>query len=104
MRVLKWVVGRARGEAGGVETPLGIMPRYTDMDWRGLEFTPEQFAAVMGLDRDLWLQEIGLHDSLFAKLAERLPSEMLSIRDLYTASLKRMPEKSEPLTAAGIAE
>jgi phosphoenolpyruvate carboxykinase (GTP) len=104
MRVLKWVVGRARGEAGGVETPLGIMPRYTDMDWRGLEFTPEQFAAVMGLDRDLWLQEIGLHDALFAKLAERLPSEMLSIRDLYTASLKRMPEKSEPLNAAGIAE
>jgi phosphoenolpyruvate carboxykinase (GTP) len=104
MRVLKWVVGRARGEAGGVETPLGIMPRYTDMDWRGLEFTPEQFAAVMGLDRDLWLQEIGLHDALFAKLAERLPSEMLSIRDLYTASLKRMPEKSEPLKAAGIAE
>jgi phosphoenolpyruvate carboxykinase (GTP) len=104
MRVLKWVVSRARGEAGGVETPLGIMPRYTDMDWRGLEFTPEQFAAVMGLDRDLWLQEIGLHDALFAKLAERLPSEMLSIRDLYTASLKRMPEKSEPLKAAGIAE
>ncbi len=58
----------------------------------------------MSLDRDLWLQELALHDQLFTKLAERLPSELLSIRDLYMASLKRMPEKTEPLKAAGIAE
>src|SRR5215210_700872 len=62
MRVLKWVVERSRGKSVGVETPLGWMPRYDDMDWRGLDFSREQFNAVMNIDRDMWLKEIAMHD------------------------------------------
>ena len=68
MRVLKWIVERSRGVSKGTETPLGWMPRYADMDWRGLDFTEDQFNAVMNLDRDMWLKEIALHDDLFFKL------------------------------------
>lgn len=93
MRVLKWILGRARGEASGVETPLGIMPRYTDIDWRGLDFSPEQFETVTSLDRDLWLKEIAMHDELFFKLYDRLPREMTFIREFLVASLWRVGEK-----------
>ncbi len=92
MRVLKWIVERSRGVSKGTETPLGWMPRYSDMDWRGLDFTEEQFKAVMNLDRDMWLKEIAMHDELFFKLYDRLPKEMTFIRELLVSNLWRSPE------------
>jgi phosphoenolpyruvate carboxykinase (GTP) len=92
MRVLKWIVERARGRSIGVETPLGWMPRYEDMDWRGLDFTKEQFDKVMSLDRDIWLKEIAMHDDLFYTLYDRLPKEMTFIRELLVSNLWRSPE------------
>ncbi|MDQ3129129.1 MAG: phosphoenolpyruvate carboxykinase (GTP) [Acidobacteriota bacterium] len=93
MRVLKWIVERARGKSIGIETPLGWMPRYEDMDWRGMEdFTREDFEKVMNLDRDAWLKEIGSHDDLFYKLYDRLPKEMTFIRELLVSNLWRSPE------------
>jgi phosphoenolpyruvate carboxykinase (GTP) len=93
MRVLKWIVERSRGKSIGVETPLGWMPRYDDMDWRGMEdFTKEDFEKVMNLDRDSWIKEIASHDDLFFKLYDRLPKEMTFIRELLVSNLWRSPE------------
>lgn len=93
MRVLKWIVERARGEAASVETPLGWVPRYEDLDWRGMDFSPEQFEQVMSIDRDLWNKEIAMHDELFFKLYDRLPKEMTFIRELLLSSLWRSVDK-----------
>jgi phosphoenolpyruvate carboxykinase (GTP) len=93
MRVLKWIVERSRGKSIGIETPLGWMPRYEDMDWRGMEdFTHEDFEKVMNLDRDAWIKEIASHDDLFFKLYDRLPKEMTFIRELLVSNLWRSPE------------
>src|SRR6202050_3093672 len=44
MRVLKWIVDRAHGRALARETPIGWMPRYGDIEWKGLEsFSQEKF-------------------------------------------------------------
>ena len=100
MRVLKWIIERARGKARGVETPLGWQPRYEDMDWRGLEnFTREDFEKVMSIDRDLWLKEIASHDDLFFKLYDRLPKEMTFIRELLVSNLWRTPEHGVATTS-----
>src|SRR4051794_28463259 len=53
MRILRWIVERSRGRAVSIESPIGWMPRYEDIDWRGLDnFTHEQFNALMMVDRD----------------------------------------------------
>ncbi|WP_322490515.1 phosphoenolpyruvate carboxykinase (GTP) [Chloroflexus sp.] len=93
LRVLKWIVERAHGQAVSVETPIGWVPRYEDIDWRGLQFTPEQFEQVMECNVSEWQQEVLLHEELFIKLYNRLPKELLSVRDLILSSLWRMPEK-----------
>ena len=92
MRILKWIVGRANGDAASIEGPLGWMPRYDDIDWRGLEFSPAQFDALMSTDRDQWLEEIASHDDLFFKLYDRLPKELTFIRELLVSGLWRSPE------------
>ena len=92
MRILKWVVERARGKSVGVETPLGWMPKYEHLDWRGLDFSREDYEKVMSLDRDLWIKEIAGHDELFFQLYDRLPKEMTFIRELLLSILWRAPE------------
>jgi len=88
MRVLKWIVERANGRAIGIESPIGWMPRYEDIDWRGLEdFTPAHFNEVMSVDREQWSQEVLSHEELFVKLYDRLPKELRSVRDLLMSSL-----------------
>jgi phosphoenolpyruvate carboxykinase (GTP) len=111
MRVLKWIVERARSRAHRVETPLGFMPAYGDIDWNGLDFSKEQFTAVMSIDPEIWLKELELHEELFAKLSDRLPKELPAIRDLLIASLERLTTREastetrpESLKAVGTAD
>jgi phosphoenolpyruvate carboxykinase (GTP) len=93
MRVLKWIIGRVRGKAAAVESPLGWMPRYEDIDWRGLDFSKEQFYQLMTVDRELWKQEVLSHEELFGKLYDKLPKEFLFMRELLLSSLWRSPAK-----------
>jgi len=55
-------------------------------------FTREQFNELMSIDRDAWKQELLSHEELFMRLFDRLPKEMLFIRELILSSLWRSPE------------
>jgi phosphoenolpyruvate carboxykinase (GTP) len=93
MRVLKWIVERANGEAVSVESPIGDMPRYEDLDWRGLDFPKEKFHALMTVNREKWVDEVLSHEELFLKLYDRLPKELIFIRELILSGLWRSPEE-----------
>ena len=82
MRVLKWIVDRARGRALARETPIGWMPHYEDLDWSGMDFPREQFEALQQFDRALWRQEVIGHEELFLDLHSHLPKEMIYEREL----------------------
>ncbi len=101
MRVLKWIVERARGKSKGVEMPLGWMPKYEHIDWRGMEgFTEADFENVMSINRDLWIKEIASQDELFFKLYDRLPKEMTFIRELLLSNLWRSNKKQKKVAQA----
>ncbi len=88
-RILKWVVQRVQGQARSTEMALGWAPKYEDLDWRGLQFTPEQYASVMAADISEWTQELASQDEMFFKMWDRLPHEFPAIRDLLLGSLTR---------------
>jgi len=87
MRVLKWIVDRARGRALGRETPIGWVPRYDDLEWSGLEFTREEFEKLQAVDRTGWRREVISHEELFLDLHDRLPKEMIYERELLICRL-----------------
>jgi len=97
MRVLKWIIERIQGRTGAIESPLGWMPRYEDMDWDGLEISRETFNALTSVDRDVWQAEVLSHEELFLKMFDKLPKELLRMRELIISSLWRSPEHWEQI-------
>ncbi len=87
MRVLKWIVDRARVRAPGAETPIGWMPRYEDIEWKGLKFPKEQFEQLQAFDRTAWQNEVMDHEELFIRLHDHLPPEMIYERELLICRL-----------------
>lgn len=92
MRVLKWIVQRIKGGAYAVESPIGWVPRYEDIDWTGLDFPKEQFVDVMTIHREQWKQELLSHEELFEKFYDKLPKEFFFLRELLLSALWRSPE------------
>jgi len=93
MRVLEWIFERVSGRASAIESPLGWMPRYDDLNWDGLPAFPrETFRQLMTVDTDQWKDEILSHEMLFEKLYDRLPKEFILMRELILSSLWRSPQ------------
>jgi phosphoenolpyruvate carboxykinase (GTP) len=94
MRVLKWIVQRTKGKVSAVESPVGWMPRFEDMDWTGKEdFSKEDFMKIMTIEREPWKQELLSHEELFERLYDKLPKEFLFMRELLLSALWRSPER-----------
>jgi len=80
MRVLKWMLERMEGKAGGVENVFGVTPTFADLSWDGLDFTQAQFDTITSIDKAAWAAELTLHTELFEKLAYHLPAELEATR------------------------
>ncbi len=87
MRVLKWIVDRTKGRALARETPIGWMPRYEDMEWKGMDLSKERFDELQKFDREAWREEVIEHEELFIGLHDHLPKEMVYERELLICRL-----------------
>jgi len=91
MRILEWIVNRSHARvARGFESPIGWTPRYEDLNWVGLDdFSEADFRNAMSIDRDDWERELLHHEELFIRLYDRIPKEMLAIKDLTLSAMWR---------------
>ena len=78
LRVLKWIVDRVRGRAGAQETPIGWMPQYDDIDWKGLAYPKENFDRIQAMDRPAWRSEVIGQEEFLVGLRDQLPPEMIN--------------------------
>jgi phosphoenolpyruvate carboxykinase (GTP) len=87
MRVLKWVVDRARLRVGGQETPFGWVPKAGDLDLSGLDVPSDDVDAATHVDLDEWQIELDSIGEFFQSLGPSLPG----VLDLHRkVSLERI--------------
>ena len=97
MRVVKWIVDRVNGCAKAVESPIGLMPLYSGIEWKGLDYPKDDFYKLMEIDKSEYLKEALDHHNHFKPFAEqtKLPREFVSESMLLQLRLERSDEKWE---------
>ena len=93
MRVLKWIIDRVNGKTAAVESPIGWMPRYEDMDFSGIDFSKNEFEEIMTIDTEEWKKELLDHQKMFEEMYDKTPKEMFFMRELLVSSLWKSPKK-----------
>jgi phosphoenolpyruvate carboxykinase (GTP) len=73
LRVLEWVIGRVKGEAGGRDTPIGTMPAPADLDLDGIALGDEARDTLFGFDREGWRAEFDAIGADLAAYGQRMP-------------------------------
>ncbi|MDP7667416.1 MAG: phosphoenolpyruvate carboxykinase (GTP) [Rhodospirillales bacterium] len=96
MRVLKWIADRVRGRIDALESPFGLVPRYRDLHWKGLDFPAERFGALMEIDRGAGVAEAEDQRALFEQFGARLPDEMERQRQALAERMTSAPEVWRP--------
>jgi phosphoenolpyruvate carboxykinase (GTP) len=89
-RVLKWIIERCEGTASAVQSPLGMHPTFSDLDWNGINFSEHDFDHIMSISDDEWDLELDSHKELFDKLADHLPQELNARREKFLAAFKQI--------------
>ena len=90
MRVLKWIVDRARLRVGGQETPFGWVPKAGDLDLSGLDIPHEQVDDATHIDLREWQTELESMGELFEKIGDSMPKVLKLQRELLLARIESM--------------
>ncbi|HEY3871237.1 MAG TPA: phosphoenolpyruvate carboxykinase (GTP) [Actinocrinis sp.] len=73
-RVLKWIVDRLDGRAGGEPTAIGTVPTPAALDLGGLELDPADLAELLAVDPEVWRREAALIPEHFERFGDHLPA------------------------------
>jgi len=92
MRALEWIVGRVKGEADAVECPYGLVPRYTDLNMKGIDFPKAKYDAIVKVTKTKAVAEAEDQGKYFAQFGSHLPKEVELERQLFAARLERSPD------------
>ncbi len=76
LRVLEWVLERCAGRVGANESPIGFLPRASDLNLRGLDIAPAALRELLTIDADAWRREIAEVRAYVEQFGARVPQEL----------------------------
>ena len=87
LRVLEWMIGRVKGEAGAVETPIGHLPTAGDLNLDGVELGDEAREKLFGFERDGWRAEFDSIGEYLDTYGPRMPPALKEEQQRIAAAL-----------------
>lgn len=91
MRVLHWAVQMVENKKDGRVSPIGMQPRFEDMNWSGMQMTSEQFDSLMNVDTAQWEREVNSQQEFFQSFAERMPKDFAEIWEQFRKNFRNGP-------------
>ncbi|TMB58743.1 MAG: phosphoenolpyruvate carboxykinase (GTP) [Deltaproteobacteria bacterium] len=88
MRVLRWIVARAKGAGAATESPIGMLPAPGAIDTSGLAVGGRTMEELLSVSKDDWRREAAGIGEFFGKFDGRLPAEMERQRQGLVARLR----------------
>jgi phosphoenolpyruvate carboxykinase (GTP) len=76
LRVLLWMIERLKGRAAAEETPIGLVPKESALDWDGLSLGAAERQGLLAVDRAEWAAEVPEIRAFFERFGDRLPPEL----------------------------
>ncbi|MFA5320922.1 MAG: phosphoenolpyruvate carboxykinase (GTP) [Candidatus Omnitrophota bacterium] len=76
LRVLEWILDRCNGTVGCQKTPIGYLPRVTDIDMTKLNLAEGAMKKLLAVNRKDWLQELKGIKEFFKTFGDDLPEEL----------------------------
>jgi phosphoenolpyruvate carboxykinase (GTP) len=87
LRVLRWIIERCAGRAGAIETPIGFLPKPSDIDTRGLDVSSATLDQLLAVDNAQWRAEMADLSKYFASFGKRLPPRLAAEQQNVLAAL-----------------
>ncbi|SDW66757.1 phosphoenolpyruvate carboxykinase (GTP) [Lysobacter enzymogenes] len=88
LRVLEWMIGRVKGEAGAAETPIGHLPQASDLNLDGVALSEEAHAKLFGFDHAGWSAEFDSIGEYLREYGPRMPQALHDEQKRIAAALK----------------
>lgn len=76
LRVLRWIIDRCAGRAEARETPIGWLPRPSDIDNAGLDVSPAALEELLAVEPALWRRELEDVGEYLEEFGSRLPPQL----------------------------
>ncbi|MBM2802885.1 MAG: Phosphoenolpyruvate carboxykinase [Deltaproteobacteria bacterium] len=87
LRVLRWVIERAKGGGQADETPIGYVPKAASLSGDGLEISKADVDQLVSVDRDAWKNNLKSQSDFFDTFGDHLPT---GIKDEHKALAARL--------------
>ncbi|TNJ33701.1 phosphoenolpyruvate carboxykinase (GTP) [Arenimonas terrae] len=87
LRVLEWMLKRVTGQAGAIETPVGNLPKPSDLNTDGLGLDAATLEQLLTIDRAGWKAEMESIGEYLDSYGERTPHVLKAERAKIAAQL-----------------
>lgn len=77
LRVIEWILKRCENEVPASDSKIGYLPFPSDINISGLSLSKETLEGLLGVDEELWKDEIAQIEEFYSKFEGNLPSELL---------------------------
>ncbi|HET7557232.1 MAG TPA: phosphoenolpyruvate carboxykinase (GTP) [Rhodanobacteraceae bacterium] len=102
LRVLEWMLRRANGQVGAVETPIGLLPNPEDLNTEGLHLADGALDTLLDFDVEGWQAELAAIGEYLEGYGDRLPGKLRAEQQRVAQALEQQSagESAEPARKA----